>query len=497
MYERQGSRPGPEASADLVSGTGVIISVGPERRLFDRRATVGTATELTHHLAVFLAWTGQRQCLDCDRAMRPLRPTASGLFWECTACHAAATVDARHFSPWHYAAACQRCNGIGTLQIPNPGKLIVKPDKPLCAGAMYSPGFFPKGYLCQPYNGGYDMVQALAARYDFNPFETPWNKMTAKAQNAFLYGDPQPMEVQFHSRSQTFSRRQGFPGFYGFIRDWDIGGTYTDTKPCSECHGARLRPEYLATTLAGHDYHALCEMDLRRLAQSIDSLEATSVESDRINLPVALIHASRQTIVHRLQFLEQVGLGYLNLNRLTATLSAGEAQRIRLAGLLGGEMSGLTILLDEPSRGLHPSEVQALLDALQHLRDQGNCIIVIEHDLSLIRAADHLIDVGPGAGTSGGSIVAQGAPSEVATGETITGLWLRKDRRPSLGVGWWAYAAYQALEKARYSSTPSAGPWHRKSIRRRSPASRSNLVAMIASKAPRSGPSLSTRSAPA
>ena len=429
MYERQGSRPGPEASADLVSGTGVIISVGPERRLFDRRATVGTATELTHHLAVLLAWTGQRQCLECGRAMRPVGPTASGLFWECAGCDAVATIDARHFSPWHYAAACQRCNGVGTLQISNPDKLIVKPNKPLCAGAMYSPGFFPKGYLCQPYNGGYDMVQALAGRYDFNPFETPWNEMSAKAQNAFLYGDPQPMEVHFHSRSQTYSRRQGFPGFYGFIRDWDIGGTYTNTEPCPECNGARLRPEYLATTLVGHDFHALCEMDLKRLAQSLDVQQTKQAENEQINLPADLIHASRQTIVHRLRFLEQVGLGYLNLNRLTATLSAGEAQRIRLAGLLGGEMSGLTVLLDEPSRGLHPSEVQALLAALQDLRDQGNCIIVIEHDLSVIKAADHLIDIGPGAGIAGGSIVAQGAPSEVAKGNTLTGLWLREDRR--------------------------------------------------------------------
>ncbi|UCG22905.1 MAG: hypothetical protein JSW55_12085, partial [Chloroflexota bacterium] len=143
MYERQGSRPGPEASADEVIGAGVTLSVKSERRLFDRRATVGTATEMAHHLAVLLAWTGQRRCFECDEPMRRIEPAGSGLRWECDICQIIAAADARHFSPWHYAAACLGCNGVGTLQQPNPAKLIIQPDKPLCAGAIYSPGFFP------------------------------------------------------------------------------------------------------------------------------------------------------------------------------------------------------------------------------------------------------------------------------------------------------------------------------------------------------------------
>jgi len=252
--------------------------------------------------------------------------------------------------------------------------------------------------------------------------------MSAEAQEAFLHGDPRPMEVHFRSRNQSYVRRQGFPGFYGFIRDWDVGGTYTDTIACPECGGARLRPEYLTTSLSGQHFHSLCEMDLERLAQTLAQTEEANPIDDAIARPADLIEASQKMLSRRLHFLGQVGLGYLNLNRLTATLSAGEAQRIRLAGLLGGEMSGLTILLDEPSRGLHPSEVEALLAALRELREQGNCIIVIEHDLAIVRAADHLIDVGPGAGVNGGSIVAQGRPSEVAGSDTITGAWLRLER---------------------------------------------------------------------
>jgi excinuclease ABC subunit A len=434
MYERQGARPGPEVNADLVSGTGIVVSVEPERKLFDRRATVGTATEISHHLAMLLAWSGQRDCLTCARPMQPISSTSFGLIWRCDICRVTVEVDARHYSPWHYAAACSTCNGVGTLQIPNPEKLIVNPDRPLCSGAMYSPGFFPKGYLCKPLNGGYDMVQALATRYDFDPFVTPWAAMSSDAKKAFLFGDPVPMDVHFQSRNQSYVRRQPFPGFFGFIRDWDVGGTYTNTEACPACKGAKLRPEYLATTLAGYNFHDLNMMDLISLARALDQDDVSGVSElpDKpITRPHELIATGRRIIRQRLRFLAQVGLGYLNLDRLTATLSAGEAQRVRLAGLLGGELSGLTLLLDEPTRGLHPSEVQALLAALHRLRDQGNCVIVVEHDLDVIQAADQVVEIGPGAGVSGGTIVFQGRPKDIAGSDSATGRWLRQDRRLS------------------------------------------------------------------
>jgi excinuclease ABC subunit A len=438
LYERQGVREGGSALVERVTGLGVAISVGTNgRKRYDQRATVGTATEVARHLAALLAWSGVRRCLNCGELMELERSRAfSG--WRCSNCGEQARAEARHFSPTTYAAACQACNGVGTLQNPNPSKLIVDANKPLCAGAMYSPGFFPKGYLCKPYNHGYDMVRALGERYGFDPANTPWNEMTALAQNAFLFGDEKPMQVLLRSRSKTTSREIVFPGFYGFIRDWDVGGTYTDTRPCSACGGAKLRPEYLAVTLGGLNMHQLSHIPLSRLAE----LAAALPEPRGDTMPKQLVQASLDTINRRLQFLLRVGLGYLHLDRQASTLSAGEAQRIKIAGLLGSGLTSLTVLLDEPTRGLHPSEVDALSGALRDLRDEGNTVIVVEHDLGMIAAADHLVDVGPGAGSAGGRIVAEGKPQEVAQLDTATGRWLRSadanpvrpsPRRPS---GW-------------------------------------------------------------
>jgi excinuclease ABC subunit A len=213
-------------------------------------------------------------------------------------------------------------------------------------------------------------------------------------------------------RGQTHTRLSRFPGFYGFIRDWDVGGTYTDNTPCPVCNGTRLRPEYLAVKLGGFNVHELSEMTLRELRQALAAVKATP---GNLSLP---------TVRQRLEFLEQVGLGYLHLDRVAGTLSAGEAQRIRLAGILGSGLTSLTLLLDEPTRGLHPSEVEALLEALMALRDEGNTVVIVEHDPQVMRSADHLIDMGPEAGQRGGRVVAEGTPQKVARSGTITGQWL-------------------------------------------------------------------------
>ena len=190
LYERQGARDGPEAEADSVTGLGVALTVAAERLAYQRRATVGTATEISHHLAILLAEVGARSCTRCGTSM------VRGREWRCPSCAATAPIARpRHFSPSTYAAACRTCHGVGTLQVARPEKLIVHPEKPLCAGAMYSPGFFPNGYLCQPYNHGYYLLQALAARYGFDPCTTPWNEMPAQAQQAFLFGDPEHLDI--------------------------------------------------------------------------------------------------------------------------------------------------------------------------------------------------------------------------------------------------------------------------------------------------------------
>jgi excinuclease ABC subunit A len=181
-------------------------------------------------------------------------------------------------------------------------------------------------------------------------------------------------------------------------------------------------------TLVGHSTHDLQQMPLRRLQQVLAKLPGSGGTGPGEN-SWHLAEHSLKTAQDRLRFLTHVGLGYLHLDRPSATLSAGEAQRVRLAGLLGSALTSLTTLLDEPSRGLHPSELEALLDILVQLRDDGNTVIVVEHDPLLIQSADYLVDMGPGAGVHGGHIVAQGTPDDVAKADTVTGRWLRGERR--------------------------------------------------------------------
>ncbi|MBN1566727.1 MAG: ATP-binding cassette domain-containing protein [Acidobacteria bacterium] len=429
MYERQGTSEGPQAMVDSISGLGVTLSVEQGLHvahlwsrisLYTRRSSVGAVTELRHHLANVLALTGERKCLKCGTLME-----REGK-WLCPGCKAVAPVaKSDHFSGSHYSSSCDKCSGIGSLQAPHPEKLIVNPDKPLAAGAMYSPGYFPETYLCKDN----PIIPALGNYYGFDPYETPWNKMSEKARNAFLYGDGNTYTLNYLSKSanlkgQERTRKLQWHGFYGKsfgLADWDFHETYTSKTPCDLCGGTGYKPEYLAVTLLGKNIHELSEMPLAELEKLVKWVPPPSA------LPS--VAASLMTAARRLEFLRKVGLGYLNLNRPAGTLSAGEAQRIQLASLLGSGLTSLTVLIDEPSRGMHPSELEALRDALLELRNGNNTVIVVEHDLLMIRAADYVIDMGPGAGASGGSVVAKGKPGDIIKAKSITGKWLEKSGR--------------------------------------------------------------------
>ncbi|MBN1682021.1 ATP-binding cassette domain-containing protein [Candidatus Bathyarchaeota archaeon] len=415
MYERQGTKEGPEAPVDEISGLGVTVSITPERRLYSRRSTVGTVTEIDHNLAVLFSLLGKKRCTNCGEEM------VRDKEWICPLCGSTALIaDSNKFDPKNYSAACTKCNGVGTLQKPNPSKLIINPSKPLCSGAMYSPGFFPQGYLCKPGNGGYDVLHAFAEKRGFSPEDTPWNQVPEEIQNMFYYGDPEPIDVTFNNLKGRISNRTvKMPGFYsGYIRDWDVGGTYTDIVSCPECGGAKLRPEYLEVKLTGYNIYQLENLPLSDLSRIINEFDVPKGH---------IVETNYSTIKNRLRFLNQVGLSYINLNRVSATLSAGEAQRIKLAGLLGSGLTSLTIILDEPSRGLHPSEVNALFDALKELCDEGNTVIIVEHDPEIIRKADHIIELGPGPGVAGGKIVAEGTPETIIKAGTVTGKWIQKN----------------------------------------------------------------------
>ncbi|MHA1932437.1 MAG: hypothetical protein ACW96X_07850, partial [Promethearchaeota archaeon] len=423
MYERQGIHAGPEVLVDEISGLGVTSHVISTRAMHSRffmvRNTIGKATEISHHIANLLVYAGEGKCPKCGASMIKKAERI------CEKCNARIPLpNPNHFDPASYQAACLTCHGIGTVNVPKPEKLIIDPEKPLCKGAMHSPGFFPQGYLCKPFNGGYYVIQALAKRFAFDPTSTPWNEMSKDAQKAFLFGIDEPLEVHYENRKGVkHIYKSKFSGFYhGWVSEWDIGGTYTDIMPCESCKGAKLRPEYLAVTLNGFNMHQLSELPLVALLKIIESISINQEIHD-------IVHRSYRTILDRLKFLIKTGLGYVHLNRIAASLSAGEAQRIRLAGVLGSGLTSLTIVLDEPSRGLHPSELKALLEALIELRDMGNTILMVEHDMLLINSADYIVDIGPKAGIKGGEIVAVGSPSEIKKKNTITANWLNGKKK--------------------------------------------------------------------
>ncbi|MFX1581049.1 MAG: hypothetical protein ACFFCJ_02265 [Promethearchaeota archaeon] len=427
MYERQGIREGAEAIVDSIMGLGVTLTVTAHRAhlwsqipQFTRRNSVGELTEISAHLANLFSALGKRRCMKCGADMQ--RDDQ----WQCPECHVTAQIaKPQHFSSAHWVSSCEKCDGLGILRLPQPEKLIINPEKPLCAGAMYSPGYWPKTYLCkdQP------IISELGKRYGFDPFKTPWNKMSKEAQDVFFYGDGETYHFTYISKStgrwkgkerQTKWKWKGFYQDESWLFHYDIHGTYTKEVTCPECQGAGLHPEFLAVTLEGKNIFELSELPLTQLESILSQLPP--IPDD-----IPLVETSLATIHRRLRFLRQVGIGYLHLNRPIGTLSVGEAQRIQLASLLGSDLTSITILVDEPSRGMHPSELEALLEALQELRDEGNTIIVVEHDLLLIRAADHVIDLGPKAGALGGEVVAEGTPSDIIQANTITGKWLRSE----------------------------------------------------------------------
>ncbi|MFX1418098.1 MAG: ATP-binding cassette domain-containing protein [Promethearchaeota archaeon] len=418
MYERQSTKESAEALVGNIKGLGITALIIPEKIIqgwfFNLRNTIGKATDIILHLANLFSYMGERSCPKCNQLMEREKK------WYCNNCNISISfAKPRHFISTNYSAACLKCHGVGSFQVPNPNKLIIHPEKPLCNGAMYSPGFFPKGYLCKPYNGGYYIIQALASRYGFDPFSTPWIEMSEGSKKAFLFGDNEPLDVEFENKKgQIYSRVVKFQGFYGhWLRDWDVGGTYTDKDICDECHGMKLRPQYLAISLYGYNIPQLCEIPLNRLYEVLKKGKIEDIIPE-------FVKNSLKIILTRLEFLIKTGLGYITLNRVAESLSAGEAQRVRLAGLLGSDLTSLTILLDEPSRGLHPSELKKLIEVLMELRDKGNTIIIIEHDPLFMEFADYIIDMGPGAGINGGEIVAKGTREEIINSNTITGDWL-------------------------------------------------------------------------
>ena len=323
--------------------------------------------------------------------------------------------------------ACPRCTGLGSQMEIDPELVVPDPSLSIGEGAI-----LPWASGASTY---YDQItQAISERYEID-LEASWEDLPEEQQDLFLYGtDGDRIYVTYRNRMGR--KRSYMTNFEGIVpnlerryketdSDWSRERIeeYMTMRPCPECKGARLRPESRAVKVAGMSINEFTTMSARRSLEWVAALELS--ETDR-----AIARLILREIEERLRFLDNVGVGYLSMERAAATLSGGEAQRIRLATQIGSSLVGVLYILDEPSIGLHQRDNERLIATLERLRDLGNTVLVVEHDEGTMRAADHLIDMGPGAGEHGGHVVAQGTAADVeAVPESLTGQYLSGARR--------------------------------------------------------------------
>ena len=318
--------------------------------------------------------------------------------------------------------ACPRCTGLGAQQEIDPDLLVPDPTLSIDDGALVPWAVGGSGFY-------ESVIQAVADRYEI-PTDVPWEELTAEQQGLFLNGTGgDKLYVQYRNRMGR--RRSYMLAFEGIVASLERRYKETDSssqrerieeymsfRPCPACKGARLKPEVLAVTIGERNIHEFTRLSVFGALRFLDSLELTETEQ---LIGVRIVKEIRE----RLTFLDDVGVGYLQLDRASATLSGGEAQRLRLATQIGSQLVGVLYILDEPSIGLHQRDNDKLIGTLERLRNLGNTVVVVEHDEQMMRTADWLVDMGPGAGEHGGHVVAEGTAEKVMRNKrSITGQFL-------------------------------------------------------------------------
>ncbi len=401
-----------EAAAALAGGVveiDIVESGGDDDASEERRKGAKGAKgagELPPDVSDRLTFSERFACLNCGTSIPELEP--------------------RIFSFNSPHGACERCHGLGFQRVVDPDLVVPDPTLSLSEGAL------------QPWRLGHSrywkrLVEAVAEDYGIDP-DAPWQELSEEEREIFLYGTGgERHKVSYTNR---FGRRRSYSvRFEGIVNNLERRYEETDSdgvrervegymaeQPCPVCKGARLRPESLAVKVGGISIHDYTEMSARAALGWIEELEMTDTERAIARLLV-------REITERLAFLDNVGVGYLNLARSARTLSGGEAQRIRLATQIGSSLVGVLYILDEPSIGLHQRDNAKLIQTLERLRDLGNTVIVVEHDEGTMRSADHVVDLGPGAGEHGGHVVSEGTPKEVeADPASLTGQYLAGQR---------------------------------------------------------------------
>lgn len=320
--------------------------------------------------------------------------------------------------------ACPKCNGLGTISEIDPKKIIPDPSKTIRKGGFAPIGESKNSWIMK-------QIDAIGKKYNFT-LDSKVEDLPKEAIDAILYGTNESLHVKNEYLGITSTYYLNFEGIISFINNQQSSDSSSIKKwaasfmnkiPCPECQGTRLKKESLHFIIDGHNISDLANMDLIKLYEWFESLESRMDERQR-----TIAHEIIREIRTRLKFLLDVGLDYLTLNRSSKSLSGGEAQRIRLATQIGSQLVGVLYILDEPSIGLHQRDNHRLIKSLKELRDLGNSVIVVEHDKDMILAADHVVDIGPGAGRHGGIIVGEGKPSEIQDYNTITCQYLKGEK---------------------------------------------------------------------
>ncbi|PLW94037.1 MAG: excinuclease ABC subunit A, partial [Marinilabiliales bacterium] len=407
-YSRQyiGKLEKPEVKS--ISGLQAALAINQKASVANPRSTVGTMSGIYDYLRLLFARTGIVHCVHCHQIIKNKKTD------RCENCGTVyPEIQAKLFSFNATYGACPHCKGLGITEQIDPEKLIADPNKTLREGALVPTT--PTGYIVYS-QVRVDELDKVCRAHGFS-VDIPWTELTEDQQKVVMYGSDRikilfgkhSLESRLKWKGITAKPREeayykGMIPIMGEILHRDRNDNilrFASTFTCNACHGSRLRPEALSVFIDGKNISELSQMPLSELYEFLNHL--THTISDQEVTDHILLHA-----IKRLEYLQLLGLDYLSLSRKSTTLSGGEAQRIRLASQVGSGLQGILYILDEPSIGLHPRDNKRLLKVLQSLRDNGNTLLVVEHDEETIKSADYLIDIGPKAGIHGGEVIYQG-----------------------------------------------------------------------------------------
>ncbi len=375
----------------------LVMRADMQSRLSDSVETalrVGDGTLIVNRLdGEDLFFSAKNACLKCGQSFDELTP--------------------QHFSFNHPLGMCPECDGLGRKLELDPDLVVPNKHFSVVEGAIH-----PWRNLFEKENGAYwarhvrKRLQSMAKKYNFS-LETPWEKLSKKAQQVLLYGDKKGTYRGIIPEMEEWYATTSSEGFRNYLFEH-----FMHRIPCHVCDGGRLRPESLAVRFHDKTIQSVCQLNVGQALRFFDAATLTPREE-------TIAGQVLKEVRNRLRFLNDVGLNYLTLERAAPSLSGGEAQRIRLASQIGSALVGVLYVLDEPSIGLHQRDNRRLIDTLCQLRDLGNTVLVVEHDQEMMESSDYIVDFGPGAGRDGGEVVVAGPPETVRTNEqSLTGAYL-------------------------------------------------------------------------